>query len=58
MSTTTKTEMIENAARLLRNKENAQIRTYGSAATVSLELAVAWTELARVAGAELVENTK
>lgn len=48
MTTSTLDDAIENAARLLRIKENAYVRTYGGVAGVAIELAAAWTDLARV----------
>ena len=49
---TTKTEAIENAARLLLIKESSYKRTYGTVGGIALELATGWTELARVMGDE------
>lgn len=45
---TTAQVAVENAARLLRNREAGLIRTYGTTSTDAIPLATAWTELARV----------
>lgn len=45
---TTTAEAIENAARMLRNKEISYRAAYGGTGGVSLELGIAWTELAKV----------
>ena len=45
---TTFTSAVENAARLLRNRENGLRNTYGNANSDAIPLAIAWTDLARV----------
>ena len=45
-----KSDAIDNAARNLRNLENSYQRTYGGTSQIALDLAKAWTELARVIG--------
>ena len=45
-----KSDAIDNAARNLRNLENAYQRIYGGTSKIALELAKAWTDIARAIG--------
>ena len=45
-----KSDAIDNAARNLRNLENAYQRIYGGTSKIALELAKAWTDVARAIG--------
>ena len=38
---------VENAARLLRNRENGLVRTYGSSGSEAVSIAAGWSDLAR-----------
>ena len=49
---------IENAARLLRNRENSLRNTYGNANSDALPLAAAWTDLARVISSDPATPTE
>ena len=46
----TKSEAIEEAARLLKYTEHNRQHVYGGILAISYDLAVAWTNLARVIG--------